>query len=289
MVVENLTAISIFKALLPTLKLASKYASNIQKQIQAQPEKEQYGDNFYATALTDADLTIQTAVELSLLAQFPDIHFFGEEYEKSYNTKYFKNINLGDELLITLDPIDGTRFYLDGLDGFSIILTVIKNKSYQGVLILQPIRKCYYYALKGEGAFVANIDDNLEQSQPLTLQPPLSNRVYLSFALANLRNKLGDEFEAWCSATDYSLDQKPAEYFDLFSGKLAGIILGHGNLIDSAAIAFMAEEAGAIVTNYQGETWQPFSEVKNMRIPGLIISGDREIHQKLVHKLQKLD
>lgn len=284
---NHLRPIDIFRALLPTLRLASYYACNIQKKIQAQPEKTQYGDNFYATALTDADLTIQTALEMALLGQFPQIHFFGEEYEKSYNTKYFQSINLGEELLITLDPIDGTRFYLDGKDSFSIIVSVIKNNCYQGALVIQPQRDCYYYCIQGKGVFFANLYEDLDDAQPLHLAPLSSKRIYLSFALSDLKGILEDEFETWCSAIDYSNKAKPAEYLDLFFGNLAGIVLGHGNLIDSGIFAFMAEEMGAIVTTYSGEKWQPFLGVKNMRISGLVIAYNPEIHQKLVTKLQK--
>ena len=105
------TPIQIIETLLPTIKLAGRYACNIQSQIRTQPEKSEYGENFYATALSDADLTVQTTIELAMLAHFPDIAFFGEEYEKSYNTKYFSSTTFPDEdeLFVTLDPIDGTR------------------------------------------------------------------------------------------------------------------------------------------------------------------------------------
>ncbi len=282
---DHLRPLDIFRVLLPTLRLAANYACNIQQKVQVQPEKSQYGDNFYATALTDADLTIQTAVELALLAYFPEIHFFGEEYERSYNTKYFSSINLGENLLVTLDPIDGTRFYLDGFDGFSIIISIIKDNYYQGALVIQPKRECYYYSIRGKGVFFANLYQDLDDAKPLHLAPLSSHKIYLSFALSNLKSVLVDDFETWCSGIDYSLAQKPAEYLDLFYGNLAGIILAHGNLIDSAVLAFMAEELGAIVSTYSGENWQPFYNVKNMRIPGLIIAYNREIHQKLVDKL----
>lgn len=73
-------SLEIIKTLLPTLKLAGQYACNIQSQIQTQPDKD-YGENFYATALTDADLTIQTAIELALLAKFPELKFFGRNMQ----------------------------------------------------------------------------------------------------------------------------------------------------------------------------------------------------------------
>lgn len=286
---HNLEAIDIIKTLLPTIKLAGDYAVNIQSQIQAQPEKSEYGENFYATALSDADLTIQTAIELVILAQFPEINFFGEEYEKSYNTKYFKSISFGSEndLLVTLDPIDGTRAYLDGLPCFSIVLTIIKNRKYEAVFVLQPRRKHYFYALREKGAFLADINTELSSAQPLKLGKLNSQQLYLSFALENEKELFTPDFTTWCSATDYSPNEIFPDYLDFIKGDLAGFVIGQGNLIDSAGFAFIAREAGAIVTNYDGSNFEPFNEVKNMRIKGLVIAPNQEIHTQILSKLTK--
>ena len=288
MATKATTAFNIIETLLPTLRLAGKYSCVIQERIQTQPEKGEYGENFYATALTDADLTVQTAVELALLAQFPQVRFFGEEYQKSFNTKYFSDISLGDEeeLLVTLDPIDGTRSYIDQLPCFAIIMNVIKGKSYEAVFILQPQRQNYIYALRGQGAFMGNIDDPLAKAQPLLLQPVQSEQVYLSFSLASLRDRFqAANFTTYCSATDYAPPQLPPESLDVIKGNLAAVALEKGNLIDNAAMAFVAKEAGAIVTNWQGKDFEPFIEVEKMKIPGLVIAANAEIHQRVLEVL----
>lgn len=280
MIIEPL---EIIKTLLPILKLAGQYACNIQSKIQTQPDKD-YGENFYATALTDADLTIQTAIELALLAKFPELKFFGEEYAKSYNTKYFRGTNLGDdeELLITLDPIDGTRAYLDNLSCFSIILNIIKNKQYEAVFVLQPKRKHYFYALKGKGAFMGAIDNNLELAKPLKLTSLNSHKIYLSFALTSLKTKLNPIFDTWCSATDYNPPENIPDYLDLINGDLAGFVLDKSNLIDSASLAFVAREAGAIASHFDGSDFQPFRNINDMKIDGLVIAFNQEIHQQIL-------
>ena len=284
---NNLTALDIIKTLFPTIKLAGDYACNIQSQIQAQPEKSEYGENFYATALTDADLTIQTTIELAILAHFPQLHFFGEEYEKSYNTKYFKSITFGDknEILITLDPIDGTRPYLDGLPSFSIVLSIIKNRQYEGVFVLQPRKKHYFYALREKGAFIGNLDTDLSSAQSLKLQPLNSQRIYLSFALQNQTDVFTPDFTTWCSATDYNPEEVLPDYLDFIRGNLAGFVIAKGNLIDSAAFAFICQEAGAIVTDFASQNFEPFNEVNNMRLNGLIIAPNPHLHQQILAKV----
>lgn len=287
---QAIAAIDILEALLPTLRLAGRYAHKIQGDIQKQPEKGEYGDNFYATALTDADLTVQTAVELALLAQFPQLRFFGEEYQKSYNTKYFTDIGLGEaeELLVTLDPIDGTRAYVDQLPCFAIIVTIIKGKQYEAVMILQPARDNYICALRGKGAFKGDYNQSLEEAQPLLLQPLQSDLVYLSFSLASWRHRLEKMgFSTYCTATDYAPPQIPPEGLNLIQGNLAGVVLEKGNLIDSAAMAFVAREAGAIATDWQGKDFEPFTEVEKMKIPGLVIAANREIHTRILTLIGK--
>lgn len=67
---------------------AGAYALKVQDRVAHQPIKSQY-DNLFAQALTDADLSVQGFIEVSLLAEFPDIAFFGEEQAHSLNMKYF--------------------------------------------------------------------------------------------------------------------------------------------------------------------------------------------------------
>ena len=69
-----------WKTLLPYLRTAGAYARQIQRQIQAQPDKDGKGDNFFASALSDADLSIQTMMEVVLLGLFPQVAvLWGEE------------------------------------------------------------------------------------------------------------------------------------------------------------------------------------------------------------------
>ncbi|WP_281062893.1 inositol monophosphatase family protein, partial [Limnoraphis robusta] len=139
----------ILETLLPYLRVAAGYARQLQPLIRALPAKD--GDNFFAEALTDADLSIQTLVEVALLGTFPNIRFYGEEHELSGNTKYFRSIELGEkgDYLVTLDPIDGTKFYLDGHNNYQIILTVLNSDEFEAVLAISPTLNTYYYALRG--------------------------------------------------------------------------------------------------------------------------------------------
>ncbi|MDZ7952854.1 inositol monophosphatase family protein [Nostoc sp. DedQUE09] len=160
----------ILETLLPHLKVAAAYAHFLQPKIAALPAKEQ-GNNFFSAALTDADVAIQNLVEVVLLGTFPDIRFYGEEYESSNNTKYFRATELGSEgdYLVTLDPIDGTKFYMDGHSNYQIILSILNADDFEAVIAISPAQNIYFYALRGEGAFKGTLDINLEACAPLDI------------------------------------------------------------------------------------------------------------------------
>ncbi|MFE4105204.1 inositol monophosphatase family protein [Almyronema epifaneia] len=275
----------ILEILLPHLRVAAAYAQQIQSQIVAHPDKDQ-GDNFFATALTDADLSIQTFVEVALLGLFPQVRFYGEEYEKTYNTPYFRAIDLGpaDDYLITLDPIDGTRFYLDGHPNYQIILSVLNADDFEAVLAISPAQNTYYYALRGAGAFKGTLLDNLNQCLPL--QPEsVSNTVLLGWKMAAVADYLSDRYQVIRVKTDYSANTPIPNVNGLLSGDLAGAILSTGKFIDGAALAFIAREMGYRVTTHDGAALPPLHQCENYQWPGLAIASTDQVHQDLLQAL----
>ncbi|MGP1385808.1 MAG: inositol monophosphatase family protein [Thainema sp.] len=276
----------ILATLLPTLKLAARYAQQIQPHIRAQPSKDY--DNIFAAALSDADLSVQTMIEVALLGTFPDVRFFGEEYEKSYNTKYFRAITLGepDDYLITLDPIDGTRFYLDGHANYCVILTILNRDEYEAAIALFPAQDIYYYAFRGEGAYRGTFANALEDCLTFHLSTT-SNTVYLTRDMeSDIYTALSDRYQALCLSVDYSAEQQIPNHTDILSGQLCGSVLENGKFIDSAAIAFLAQEAGGIVTTWDGSAPPPLCTSNQYQRPGLLIAASPEIHRDLLQVVQ---
>ncbi|MEM9264636.1 MAG: inositol monophosphatase family protein [Cyanobacteria bacterium P01_F01_bin.13] len=275
----------ILDALLPSLKIAAGYAQKIQTSISAHPDKFD-SENFFATALTDADLSIQTFIEVTLLSFFPDIRFYGEEFEKTYNTKYFRSIELGaqDDYLVTLDPIDGTRFYMDGHPNYQIILTVLNTDSFEAVIALSPALNQFYYALRGQGTFYGTLADDLDSCQPLKIKTP-KDQVLLSWALTHLADKLEGKFETICVKTDYSRERAIPNTNGLLTGDLTGAILAAGQFIDGGALSWMAQEMGYIISDHQGNSLPALSECKDYKWPGVVVGSSPEVHKKLLAAL----
>lgn len=275
----------ILEILLPQLRLAAAYAHRIQPYIAAHPAKD--AENFFGAALSDADLSIQTLVEVSLLATFPDSRFYGEEYEQSYNTKYFRAMTLGptDDYLITLDPIDGTQFYLDGHTNYQIILAILNQDEFEAAIALTPAQNSYTYALRGQGCWQGPLDAHLDQCDRLQITDP-NPAILLGWGMEHLAPHLQPRYTVIDVATSYSTDTQIPNVNGLLNGDLAGAILRVGKFIDGAALAFLAQEAGCIVTTHEGTPPPPLHTCKNYERPGLAIAASPQVHQDLLTALQ---
>ncbi|MEC4818471.1 MAG: inositol monophosphatase family protein [Scytonema sp. PMC 1069.18] len=278
----------ILKTLLPHLKVAAAYAQRIQSRLTALPDKEG-GDNFFAAALTDADLSIQNLVEVVLLGTFPEIRFYGEEHEQSRNTKYFRSLELGvqDDYLVTLDPIDGTKFYLDGHSNYQIILSVLNADDYEAVLAISPAQNTYAYAIRGEGAFQGTLEMDLENCTSLQITSSKPT-ILLGWGMSQLVPALSEYYQVIDVARDYSSNIQIPNLNGILSGELAGAAIRSGNLIDGAALAFLAREAGCLVTTLDGSKVPPLHTCHDYKLPGLIVATSTEVHQHLLKAAQSL-
>ena len=275
----------ILAVLLPNLKVAAGYAQKIQASIVAQPDKFE-SDNFFATALTDADLSIQTFMEVTLLSLFPDIRFYGEEFEQTYNTKYFRSIEFGpqDDYLVTLDPIDGTRFYMDGHPNYQIILTILNADGFEAVIALSPALNTLYYTLRGQGTFIGTLADDLDSCQPLKIDTP-KNQVILSWKMGYLADTLSKTFGVINVQPDYDRTVAIPNTNGLLTGDLTGAILAAGKFIDGGALSWMASEMGYIMTDPQGNKLPELSTCQDYQWPGVVVGSTPEVHSQLLAAL----
>ncbi|WP_138497952.1 inositol monophosphatase family protein [Nostoc sp. PA-18-2419] len=278
----------ILETLLPHLKVAAAYARFLQPKIAALPAKEQ-GKNFFAAALTDADVAIQNMVEVVLLGSFPEIRFFGEEYESSRNTKYFRATELGlqGDYLVTLDPIDGTKFYMDGHSNYQIILSILNADDFEAVVAISPGENVYFYAFRGEGTFKGTLQMNLEACTLLQITSP-KPAILLGWGMNAIAPLLKDNYQVIDIATDYSSEIQIPNLNGILSGDLSGAVIRAGKFIDGAALAFLAKEAGYLVTTLDGSTLPPLYTCKNYSLPGLIVAASKSVHQDLLSATQSL-
>ncbi|NJO30359.1 MAG: inositol monophosphatase family protein [Richelia sp. SL_2_1] len=273
----------ILETLLPYLKVAANYARFLQPKISALPDKDG-GDSFFSAALTDADLAIQNFVEVTLLGNFPSIRFYGEEYKTSPNTKYFRAIDLGekDDYLVTLDPIDGTKFYMDGHSNYQIILSILNTDDYEAVIAISPSEQVYFYALRGNGTFTGTFEMNLDECTPLKVNSTAKPTILLGTSMSSLTPALKNKYQVINAVDDYSQSVQMPNLNAILKGELTGAVKRFGQFIDGGALAFLAKEAGCIVTTLDGSPLPPLNSCEDYKLPGLIIATSDIVHQDLL-------
>ena len=282
--IEDPSAFDIFSTLYPYLQTAASYANFMQKSIVPLPDKDL--DNFFSQALSAADLSVQTFVEVALLSHFPHLAFFGEEHEKSHNTPYFKSITWhesprqnirSDSFLILLDPIDGTRFFLDKHDNFQIILSVLSPEGYEGALFLSPARNEFYYALKGKGLFIGH-DLSLPFSSARPFTPPAyERRILLSSRIRLTQPETLADYDVFSTIQSYSPHTPSPMGNDIFRGKICGLAYGGSSYIDQGANVFAAQEAGFYTISLDGTPLPPPGKTQSLKMLPALIGRSKEI------------
>jgi len=97
--------------------------------------------------LTNADIKSHDLLSQFLLSQFPNIPILSEE-----SIEKFKLNNVNDAFWC-IDPIDGTKEFLNKNDEFTINIALIEKCSCTVGLIYAPVMNTLYFAKKGAGAF----------------------------------------------------------------------------------------------------------------------------------------
>jgi 3'(2'), 5'-bisphosphate nucleotidase len=103
--------------------------------------------------VTSADLASDRIITDALKGMYPDLKVLSEEsntmsYEFRKSLKY----------LWILDPLDGTKEFLNRTDEFSINLALIQEDTVVAGFIYLPVFGQVYYAIKDRGAFCIDVD-----------------------------------------------------------------------------------------------------------------------------------
>lgn len=239
------------------------------------------GESF-ASALTNADIACQTMIASRVFTLFGDAGFYGEEAEQDRVSAYFPKDR---PYTITADPINGTRYYKDGLPLFEVILTLCKGDEMLAAVICQPAKHRIYRAVNDSG------NHSLKRIHlSASGQMQVSEWVDLSIGKKNQVVLLGKEYAEQADLfrdadiqpvfpwRDYS---GQTDWHHSSSGILDGECIGianvSGQLIDAGAIAFAVSCGG-------GQWLRGPLDREAMRYPHCFAATDRrvvELFQKL--------
>lgn len=183
---------------------------------------------------------------------------------------------LDSEYIWIVDPIDGTKDYIEGTGEYCVMIALIQGNQPVFSVIYQPSTNRLLYAIKDMGAY--ELVDNIEKR--LHVAEDIENSV-ASVSRFHNSDKLDAVFQQ-CGITQ----KKPTGSMGL---KMASIADGSAHICiyltdqtgewDSAAGALLVREAGGVVVGLQGE-----EIVYNKPIPrnsdGLVV-----VHPSLLDKI----
>ena len=95
------------------------------------------------TPVTAADRATEEHIRNALAYHFPDHGIFGEEFGLSENNSDYQWV---------IDPIDGTRAFIQGGKDWSHALSVVENGRVIAAAVYLPVRDLMYTATLGGGA-----------------------------------------------------------------------------------------------------------------------------------------
>lgn len=237
--------------------------------------------------VTEVDTNIEKAMKERLSSLYPEIQFMGEESDN-------ENIDFSRPFWI-LDPVDGTSNLIHDFQNSSMSLALAVEKQVVFGVIYHYSTKEYFYAKKGQGAYLGHTSSahSLNRDTSLDTDPVsihVSNTTELSRCLVSFGTSPYDK---------KTLGEKNCEtlkqIFFLCEDirrigsaaiELAFVAAGRVDLYlernlkpwDFGAAIIIIEEAGGTITDYNG---QPIDISK----PCDILAGNKVVHEKLRQKI----
>jgi myo-inositol-1(or 4)-monophosphatase len=221
--------------------------------------------------VSEADLAVDAALKLDLLAKRPDYGWLSEETEDD-------DVRLGRTRVWMVDPIDGTNAFLRHLPEWTVSAALVENGAPVLGIVFNPATGEFFHAMRGKGAFLNG--KPIHASKRETLEGAL---VIASGGL--FKKKIWKEpwpgvESRWVNSVAYRLAL-------VASGKAdATISLSAKSEWDLAAAALILEEAGGIITDHHGHAHN--YNQKPPRFPSLVASGAK-LHPLLIERTSRID
>lgn len=229
---------SIYTHQLAAMTKATHEAGEIAKEFQAkgfkQLDMKTKGDPF----LTEADIALDTHLKTELMKAFPDYGWYSEETPPTDDC-------LTKEFCWVVDPIDGTREFVERTKEFSISVGLIHQGKPVAGIVYAPMLNHFISGAKGTGVLL-----NGEQVAPWAEKPVEASDIIIS--RSETRAGLWEPFDGKLKtrvvgSAAYKIALAAAGLAD------ATASLKPKNLWDICAGQFLVEEAGGHFVQLTGE------------------------------------
>ena len=214
--------------------------------------------------VTEADLEIDRMLRRELLAARPGYGWLSEETEDDAS-------RLSQETVFIVDPIDGTRSFIDGQKNFAHALAVVRNGQVTAAVVYLPLLDRLFTAERGRGAAL--------NGAPLAAST--QSQEDRATVLASRPNFEPGHWPGGVPAVRRSFRPSLAYRLALVGeGRFEGMITMRDSWEwDIAAGALIVSEAGARITDRDGQPLR-FNNPRP-RLPG-VIAANAPVHDALM-------
>jgi myo-inositol-1(or 4)-monophosphatase len=218
--------------------------------------------------VTIADKKINQMVIEAVIATFPEHRVVGEEGSHEL---------AGAEYAWVCDPIDGTVPFSTGISTFAFSLALVRDGHPVLGVIAEPIQKRVFAAELDQGATLNGRPVHVNSEMHFEFDTIFVESLSSEPRCRRLRAALD---EAWlCTLRLHSCVYSGAK---VINGSAAALVSGSSHPWDSAALAIIGREAGAVVTDLNGNDDVRFDEEMN----GMILAANADISTRLQEMLK---
>lgn len=219
--------------------------------------------------VTSADVAANRVLRDTLLGAFPDAGWLSEESADNAE-------RLQHQMVWVVDPIDGTKEFIQGIDEFVIVIALVVKHHVVLAVTYNPVRQELLHACRGGGAFC--------NGQPIRVSATTS--LQGAVVLASRSESKRGEFERF-------KDTLTVQPLGSVAYKLAHVARGTGDMTfslvpknewDICAGTLLVTEAGGRVTDRQGEPFR-FNQPDTLRSG--IIATNGLLHEQVLQLTQQ--
>ncbi len=219
--------------------------------------------------VTQADRAGEEVIRAALQKAYPSHGIIGEEFGAE---------NENAEFVWVIDPIDGTRSFIAGVPVWGTLIGLYKGgKPFMGMMN-QPFTQERYWS-DSERSFYAYLgkEKTVKTRSIASLDQAILLSTGLDFFPEDYERQLFEKVQSQARLTRFSYDCYA--YCMLASGHVDLVVEAGLNIYDIAALIPVVENAGGMITNWQGGDASQGGQI--------IASGCAAIHEQALTMLAK--